>query len=102
MDIPHHIGEKLYPFSHIIGYRPANYNSDRTRFMPGFRDKPWVKKTENCMLTFLGAWGALTFIGELKQSYVCSLVLKRYSAGCEGARVSGQTCSDYYWILRSW
>lgn len=33
--------------------------------MPGFRDKPWVKKAENCMLSFLGAWGALTFIGEL-------------------------------------
>jgi hypothetical protein len=69
MDIPHHIGEKLYPFSHIIGYRPANFNSDRTRFMPGFRDKAWVKKAENCMLTFLGAWGALTFIGELSKHH---------------------------------
>ncbi|GHJ84845.1 hypothetical protein NliqN6_1247 [Naganishia liquefaciens] len=61
MDIPHHIGEKFYPFSHFIGYRPATFN-DRTRFLPQYRDKPWVKKTENVILTFLGAWTALTFI----------------------------------------
>lgn len=39
--------------------------------MPQYRDKPWIKKTENVILTFLGAWAALTFIGEFDGIFVC-------------------------------
>jgi hypothetical protein len=63
MDIPHHIGQKFYPFSHFIGYRPADY-AQRTIFMSKFRERAWVKKTENVLLSVVGAWVALTLLGK--------------------------------------
>lgn len=64
MDIPHHIGQKFYPFSHFIGYRPADIGQ-RTVFWPTFRNQAWVKKAENVILSVFGAWVALTLLGEL-------------------------------------
>lgn len=69
MDIPHHIGQKYYPFSHFIGYRPADYGQ-RTVFMAKFRDRAWVKKTENVLLSVFGAWVALTLLGELYRGLI--------------------------------
>lgn len=61
MDIPDRIGRKLYPFSRFIGYRPGEY-TQQPIYMSKFRNKPWVKKTENVIQTAVGAWVALTLL----------------------------------------
>lgn len=65
MDIPDRIGRKFYPFSRFIGYRPGD-SAQQPIFMAKFRNKPWVKKTENIIQTLVGAWVALTLLGEFR------------------------------------
>lgn len=67
MDIPRPFGQKYYPLTHIIGFRPE-YNENRTRFLPKFRTKAWVRRTENIMQTAVATWVGLVFLALLARA----------------------------------
>lgn len=66
MDIPAKYGQKLYPLTHFLGYRPE-HSQGRTRFLPEYRDKPWVKKAENVLHTGIATWVGLVLLGVFVQ-----------------------------------
>lgn len=70
MDIPRKWGDKFYPATHLIGYRPERYEK-RTRFLPGMRDRPYVKKAENIVQTAIATWVGLVFLGKLRTDFAC-------------------------------
>ncbi len=56
MDIAPWLGEKLYPFSHLLGYRRRQaHRPDEPMVAKQWRSKAWVKKAEHIVQTFVGA-----------------------------------------------
>jgi hypothetical protein len=57
MDIPPSLGQRLYPFSHFLGYRAhPTYKRGQAKVFKSLRSEPWVVKAENIFQTFMGGY----------------------------------------------
>lgn len=119
MDIPPTIGQKLYPLSHLLGYRPSYPTNDheRTRFLPHIRDKPHWKKAENILQTAIATWVGLVLLGEFRVGCgrvdvfdwvgrglmlgVVVVVVVVRSINFKSSTVSCEGCTHHRWKFRS-